>query len=271
MVKSMEPALASDIFAADRALEEQILSHLLLAARRGIEAGLRRIRRPEAAVGVCASPLGPLFVAEGPRGLLMVHFMRYGNATDLIAALRRKFDPVEEPRAVDRVGIEIRRHLRGQQGALSRPVDLALVESGFRREAYKRLREVPAGAVVTYSALAEAIGAASAQRAVGNAMASNPIPIYVPCHRVVRSDGSVGNYGGGVQNKVRLLRAEGFAIGGDLRVDGRAVLGHRGSRIFCRPGCAAVTRAAERNFMLFADAAHALGAGMRACRRCHPA
>ena len=74
-------------------------------------------------------------------------------------------------------------------------------------------------------------------------MGSNPVPIYVPCHRVIKSDLSIGNYGGGVDRKLKLLRAEGFAVGKDLRVPARAVMGHQRTHIFCRPECSAAKRA----------------------------
>ena len=102
--------------------------------------------------------------------------------------------------------------------AVDRPVDLSLVESDFQRRAYSLLRKVPAGAVITYQGLAAAAGNPDAQRAIGTTMATNPIPIFVPCHRVIQSDGTIGNYGGGVDNKIKLLRAEGFEVGRDLRL-----------------------------------------------------
>jgi len=102
-------------------------------------------------------------------------------------------------------------------------------------------------------------------------MASNPIPIFVPCHRVIRSDGTIGNYGGGVDNKIKLLRAEGFEVGRDLRLPSRAVMGHRRTGIFCRPDCSAARRADPTKMLIFADAKCAGHAGLRACKLCKPA
>jgi O-6-methylguanine DNA methyltransferase len=184
--------------------------------------------------------------------------------------LRLKFDPVEDSRIAEQVGDQIRRFLAGERDALAYRADLSLVAGNFQRRALERLAEVPFGAVVTYHALAATIGAPNGQRAVGNAMAANPIPIYVPCHRVVRSDGVIGHYGGGTQCKVELLRTEGFAIDKSLRIPAQAVCGHRGTQIFCKLDCAAARRADPTKMLIFASPESARHAGMRACRLCHP-
>jgi hypothetical protein len=102
-------------------------------------------------------------------------------------------------------------------------------------------------------------------------MATNPVPIFVPCHRVIKSDGTIGNYGGGVANKLKLLRAEGFIVGRDMRLPSGAVMGHRKTRIFCRPECSAAKRAGVASSLYFADAQSAGKAGLRACKLCRPA
>ncbi|MBV8055510.1 MAG: methylated-DNA--[protein]-cysteine S-methyltransferase, partial [Deltaproteobacteria bacterium] len=167
---------------------------------------------------------------------------------------------------------EIERLMQGDTDAINaRAVDLSLVESAFQRRALARLRRVPAGSVISYQGLAAAIGVPSGQRAVGNTVASNPVPIYVPCHRVIRSDGSLGNYGGGPERKLKLLRAEGFGVDFQRRVPPDAVYGHWVSRIFCRPACVAVRRAERRQWLIFANPERARRFGMRACKLCHPA
>lgn len=254
------------------ALAQAEIDAMLHDAHRRMAPALARIRRPLARAGVIDSPLGRLLVAEGPRGLLAVAFLDTPGADPTVAALRANCDVVADAEAAARIAREIDLLLAGDSAAVANhPVDLSLVGSGFRRRALAHLRRVPAGAVVTYQGLAEAIGALSGQRAIGNAMAANPLPIYVPCHRVIRSDGAIGNYGGGVDRKLSLLRAEGFAIGRDRRLPAQTVLGHRRTRIFCRPGCAAARRALRSRCMIFADAAHARGAGMRPCKLCRPA
>jgi len=87
---------------------------------------------------------------------------------------------------------------------------------------------------------------------------------------VIKSDGTIGNYGGGVDNKIKLLRAEGFEVGRDLRLPSRAVMGHRHTKIFCRPDCSAARRADPNNALIYADARHARHEGLRACKLCKP-
>jgi methylated-DNA-[protein]-cysteine S-methyltransferase len=243
---------------------------ILAQGRRLFDKAIARERRPLARVGVIESPVGRLFIADGPRGILAIHFMD-GKGPDPLEMMRGKFDVVEDQAAADRIGEEIRRFVAGNRAALKHEIDLSLVESDFKRRALTRLRKVPLGSVVTYQGLAVAVGAPDGQRAIGNAMGSNPVPIYVPCHRVIKSDLSIGNYGGGVDRKLKLLRAEGFAVGKDLRVPARAVMGHQRTHIFCRPECSAAKRADIGRCYIYADSERARSAGLRACKICHPA
>jgi methylated-DNA-[protein]-cysteine S-methyltransferase len=116
---------------------------------------------------------------------------------------------VRSPASVDEVGRALAGYLDGTTAALDFPVDLALTHSGFRREVLSELRAVPRGAVVTYGELAGRTGHPRAARAVGTACATNPVPIIVPCHRVVPAGGGVGSYGGGPERKRFLLHLEG--------------------------------------------------------------
>ncbi len=259
-----------DDLLSDDAVSDAVLDELLRQAREGLAARLRHVRRPDAAVGITGSPFGPLLVAVGPAGILMISYLRTQDAADGIAALRLKFDPVEDRHAAEEVGDQIRRFLSGDREALTSPTDLSLVAGKFQRRSLDRLLQVPLGAVVTYRALGDAIGAPDSQRAVGNAMGANPIPIYVPCHRVVRSDGVIGHYAGGTDVKLKLLRVEGFAIDRSSRLPQQVVWGHRGTRIFCRPDCSAARRADAARLLIFADPQSARHAGMRACKLCRP-
>ncbi len=247
------------------------LDGLLAEGRRRVAKALTRIRRPQARVGTIDSPVGRLFVAEGEHGILAIHFLDTGAGEDPRPILRKRFDVIEDQAAAERIGEEIRRFVAGDSRALRHPIDLSLVASPFRRRALSKLRQVPLGSVVTYQSLAAAVGAPDAQRAIGSTMATNPVPIYVPCHRVIRSDGTIGNYGGGVERKIRLLRAEGFEVGQDLRLPAAAVFGHQRTHIFCRPTCSAAQRADRARMVIFADPERARRAGLRACKICRPA
>ena len=269
----MKKSLKPDEFdpASDEATDAAI-DKMLRLARHRLARAIAPIRRSVARVGIIESPLGRLLAAESPRGLVALTYLDSRDGAAALAALRQKFDLVEDPETAARIGGEIERHLAGDREAIAhRPIDLSLVVSPFQRRALIRLREVPAGSVVTYQALAAAIGSPSSQRAVGATMASNPLPIYVPCHRVIRADGKIGNYGGGVERKLKLLRAEGFEVDRGDRIPPQVVYGHWQSRIFCRPTCSAVRRAERKKWIIFSDPARARGVGMRACKLCRPA
>jgi len=256
---------------ADSAPDDATVDAALRAVRPKLARTLGRARRPLARVGVIDSPVGRLLVAESARGLLAVQFLDVAEAPDSLAAMRESFDVVEDPETAARIGREIGRYLKGDLQALNRPVDLSLVRSDFQRRALMRLRRaVPPGAVITYQALAAAVGAPSGQRAIGNTMATNPVPLYVPCHRVIRSDGTIGNYGGGEPRKIKLLRAEGFSVARDHRLPAGSVMGHLVTHIFCRPQCHAAMRADPAKSVIFANSRRAQSAGLRACKLCRP-
>jgi len=251
-------------------VDDRTIDAMVRSAQPTIRRAMKLVRRPEARVAIASSPIGKLFVAEGPYGLVSVDFLAIHDADRRLELLRDKFDLVENEPSTAVLRHYIDRYFAGDFSVLSHPVDLGLVASEFQRRALIRLRAVPPGAVISYQGLAAALGCPDAQRAIGNTMASNPIPIFVPCHRVIKSDGTIGNYGGGVKRKITLLRTEGFVVNPDLRLPKRTVLGHQKSRIFCRPSCAAAKRAGQANQLIFADAAHAHQAGMRPCKICRP-
>ena len=245
---------------------------MLAEARRKLASDLDLVRRPQAGVGLIASSVGRLLVGVGPHGIAMIHYVRDGaDLGTAIAKLRHSFDPVPDETAAASVADEVNRFIAGDQAALHSRADLKLVNGPFQKKILERLCEVGAGEIITYQALGAWAGAPRAPRAVGGAMHDNPVPIYVPCHRVIRSDGSLGGYGGGLDIKRKLLQAEGFSITTKgLVADGYAVWGNRGTRIFCRPGCRALARADRSHLLLFRDASRAAQAGMRSCRVCGP-
>jgi methylated-DNA-[protein]-cysteine S-methyltransferase len=261
----------NDAFQEEAQAETELIDGLLKTARKRMEPRLRSIKRPTAGVGITKTLLGSLLVGEGPCGLLMVRYLSAGEAARAFGLMREKFDPVEDQNIADRVGREVDAYLAGDAAALRSRIDLALVRSDFHRAALTRLCEVPVSALITYRALANEARAPAAQRAIGNAMGSNIIPIYVPCHRVIRSDGFVGNYTGGASRKLKLLRVEGFdKFDSGMRVTKQSLLGHRKTRIYCRQDCSAALRANPVNSLIFADAIHARASGLRACELCRP-
>ena len=248
------------------------LEELLRQARRRVDSALKHVRRPEAAVGVIKSPLGDLLVAMTARGIVLNHYL--ADDSDLAATLekaRLQLDLVEDPRPIQHVGAEIRRYLAGDRKALRQNIDLSLAASPFQQKVLRKLQDVPRGAVLSYQALGVAAGAPKGARAVGNAMHNNPVPIYVPCHRVIASDGGLGGYGGGAERKLKLLRSEGFSLGGGaVRLPGSVVWGHKRTGIYCRADCRTTARVDRGRILYFAHAKDARQAGLRPCKICRP-
>ena len=202
--------------------EEQGIDALLRNSRSRVDHALKHVRRPDAAVAIVKSSLGDLLVAMTGRGIVLNHYLLDGDdLAATIAKLRFNLDLVDDRRTISAVGEEIRRYLAGEAKALRQKVDLTLVATTFQKKVLHKLQEVPRGAVVSYQALGAAAGAPKGARAVGNAMHNNPVPIYVPCHRVIASDGGIGGYGGGIPRKLQLLRSEGFALAADGRAPSR--------------------------------------------------
>jgi len=251
---------------------EQAIEELLRRSHRRLDHALKAMRRPEAAVGVVNSSLGDLLVALSERGIVLVHYLLGGDDLEsAIAKLRLALDLVEDRSKIKEVGAEIRRYLAGAADALRRDADLTLAPTPFQKKILHKLQEVPRGAVVSYQALGAAAGAPKGARAVGNALHNNPVPIYVPCHRVIASDGGLGGYGGGIARKLSLLRSEGFALGKtDEKLPDSVVWGHKGTRIFCRSTCHTTARVDRSKIMFFADPGEAKQAGLRPCKICRP-
>ena len=253
-------------------LAEAGIDALLRASRGRVDRALKHLRRPDAAVGVVKSPLGDLLVAMTGHGIVFNHYLRDGrDLASTISKIRWQLDLVDDSRAIKPVGDEIRRYLGGDAAALRQNTDLRLAVSPFQRKVLGKLQEVPRGAVLGYQALGAAAGAPKGARAVGNAMHNNPVPIYVPCHRVIASDGGIGGYGGGVARKLQLLRSEGFALGDKaVRLSDNAVWGHKGSKIYCRENCPTAARVDPSRIWFFADSRAARKSGMRPCKICQP-
>jgi len=158
-----------------------------------------------------ATPIGPLLLVQGSRGIVRIGFD--ADAADAhLAAVAAHLGPrlVASRRQLAGAGERLVAYLEGDVPEIDLPFDLSLAGTGFRREALEALARTTArGETVTYSELAARAGRPRAARAAGTACAINPVPLVVPCHRVVPSSGGVGNYGGGAERKLRLLELEG--------------------------------------------------------------
>jgi len=165
----------------------------------------------DVAVATVPSPVGDLFLAITPRGLARVAFASE-DRDEVLAELAERLSPriLSAAEAADEVRRELDEYFEGRRARFEVPVDRTLIR-GIAREVLGATARIPFGRTSTYGEIAGRIGRPRAARAVGNALGSNPIPIVIPCHRVLRAGGHLGGYGGGVERKQVLLTLEGIA------------------------------------------------------------
>lgn len=157
------------------------------------------------------SPVGRLLLAATPRGLVRVAYDIEDHDV-VLDTLSQKISPrlLRAPDRLDAAARELDEYFGGQRRAFSLPLDLSL-SSGFRQLVQRLLPEIGYGQTRTYRQVAERAGNPRAVRAVGTACATNPLPVVVPCHRVLRADGTLGGYVGGPAAKATLLSLEAAA------------------------------------------------------------
>lgn len=157
------------------------------------------------------SPFGPLLLVATPTGLVRIAFEREGH-DEVLTALAAEVSPriLHSGRGTDEAARQLGEYFDGRRRDFDLDLDLQLAR-GFRQTVLGCLRDIAFGATATYAAVAEAAGSPAAVRAVGGACSHNPVPVVVPCHRVVRSDGTIGQYLGGTDAKAALLAMEAAA------------------------------------------------------------
>ena len=144
----------------------------------------------------------------------------------------------------------------------------------FEQAVLRKTLEIPRGEIRPYGWVAREIGHPAAVRAVGTALANNPIPYFIPCHRVVRTDGQIGNYGGGgPEAKRAILTLEGVRLKRleELARAGVRYQGVKTTKIFCYPTCRTGRHALDKNIVWLRDEASARASGFRPCKVCRPA
>jgi methylated-DNA-[protein]-cysteine S-methyltransferase len=159
------------------------------------------------------SPLGPLVVAATPKGLVRVSYSEFRGEGEVLEELARRVSPrvLEAPAKLDPVRRELDEYFEGRRQRFETPIDWSYL-AGFTREVLRATAAIDYGEVSTYAGVAEAAGSPRAVRAAGNALGANPMPVVVPCHRVLRTGGMLGGYTGGVERKEFLLRLEGTLL-----------------------------------------------------------
>jgi methylated-DNA-[protein]-cysteine S-methyltransferase len=202
--------VAEELFAAlpeaDEAAQRRL--HARLAAE-AASAGLLDV-----AYRTLDTPVGTLLLAATERGLVRVAYLPHEDPDEVLAQLAERVSPriLRDPGrlGLDEAVREIDEYFAGRRRRFELPLDFRL-SRGFRRDVLSRLLEIGYGRTASYAAVAAATGSPRAVRAVGTACATNPLPVVVPCHRVIRSDGLPGGYAGGPENKRTLLALEGAA------------------------------------------------------------
>jgi methylated-DNA-[protein]-cysteine S-methyltransferase len=195
---------AGDLFAAlpevDEAAQRRLQARLVAAAA---AAGILDV-----AYRTIDTPVGPLLLATTEKGLVRVAYAREDHDR-VLDQLANSVSPrvLRAPARLDLAAREIDEYFAGRRNRFDLPLDFQL-SHGFRRTVLSHLTEIGYGKTASYAAIAAAAGNPKAVRAVGTACATNPLPLVVPCHRVVRSDGTVGQYAGGPDAKRTLLALE---------------------------------------------------------------
>ena len=177
-------------------------------AGRAADAGLLDV-----AYGTYESPLGDLTVMVTPRGLVRLSYPGE-RIEDQLQEVADRVSPriLEAPEKTDEVRRQLDAYFAGRRHAFDVPIDWRLVR-GFAGNVLRATARIPFGGVSSYREIAAAAGSPNAYRAAGNALGSNPVPIVVPCHRVLHAGGGLGGYTGGLERKRYLLQLEGVLPG----------------------------------------------------------
>jgi methylated-DNA-[protein]-cysteine S-methyltransferase len=272
-----------DEFSQYRAIDNEVEAmrgHLLAEShvslsRAQLEARLADVRSRLVAYRVVPSPFGKILIARSELGVVLVEYLGRGQRPDT-SRLRRLHgvEIVEDRDEAERLAAELVEYIEGRRTRLDWPLDLRLARSEFHREVLRRTAGIPYGAVVSYAGLASDIGKPRAVRAAAQALRWNPIPIVIPCHRVVGSSGLLTGYAGGeTSKKQRLLAVEGVPMlkaHHDFRIarDAMYVVGP-GDSEYCLPSCPS-TDPFPRGGVLFGSRARAEAVGLAPCTTCRP-
>jgi methylated-DNA-[protein]-cysteine S-methyltransferase len=244
-------------------------------ARAELENRLADLRSRLVRYGVFESALGPILIGTSEQGVSVVEYMTGRTGAGLKLA-RRGADAMEDRARTEGLFRDLSDYLEGRRMRLDWPLDLRLAGSDFQRRVLEATARLPYGAVASYARIARELGAPKASRAVAQALRHNPLPIVVPCHRVVGSDGDLVGYAGNkIGLKQRLLSLEGIHIAGGggqgLHVDRNAVYyRHLDDTEYCIPTCGTISESSLGEFTVYASRARAEGAGLAPCTSCRP-
>jgi O-6-methylguanine DNA methyltransferase len=256
----------------------QQLTQLKLLAKKMARLHARELKQPLSPSGSArdwysrvTTDIGNIWIGYSLRGISLVSLGPRDSLEFETCYQRRLHRRVRKGNIPKAYALAVRKAAAGMKAA-NVPLDMSALSS-FERTILLRLKQIPQGEVRPYNWLARESGRPKAVRAVGNAMARNPIPFLLPCHRVVPASGGVGNYGFGSALKRALLKKEGVPVD-DLDTWSHAgvrYVGCRSTNIYCYPVCRAARRIRPENRIPFHTAEEALQAGFRSCLHCRPA
>ncbi|MBI3300899.1 MAG: methylated-DNA--[protein]-cysteine S-methyltransferase [Deltaproteobacteria bacterium] len=244
-------------------------------ARRMLDTRLAGRVRPRLLLDVWPSPVGDVRIGKTDKGVVLVEFVRPEEGESPAAHWQKAFALESGGPEIAELIRKLEDYLSGKRRDLGWIVDDALMRSDFQREVLRATAEVPYGTAVTYQGIAEVIGQPKAVRAVAQALRYNPVPIHIPCHRVIGSDGSLTGYAGNrIEIKKQILAVEGIPVVETARglaiPKERMYVGWRHDRWFCLPGCSTLKDqpAGDRTFI--PSRARAEEIGYQPCDVCKP-
>jgi methylated-DNA-[protein]-cysteine S-methyltransferase len=246
------------------------------AARASLAARLADLRTRRVAYRIFPSPLGRLLIARSELGVSLVEYLDPDETVDASRLHRAEGFTVSEGNGeIDTLYHDLLEYLEGRRTRLDWPLDLRLARSDFHRRVLEATAAIPYGAVVSYAGLAREIGRPDATRAVAQALRTNPLPIVVPCHRIIGTSGALTGYAGDkIPLKQRLLGVEGVPTAPahqDVRV-ARDMMYIRAGHDpeYCIPSCGDLATTTLARLTLFATRERAESIGLAPCTSCRP-
>jgi methylated-DNA-[protein]-cysteine S-methyltransferase len=244
-------------------------------ARAQLVGRIADLRSRMVAFGIFPSPLGRILVGRSEQGVAVVQYLpARGGLPEHVRRLLGE-DAVEDRAATEALRVELLEYLEGRRARLDWPLDLRRMRSDFQRRVLEATAALPYGAITSYAGIAARIGAPSAVRPVAQALRWNPLPIVIPCHRVIGNSGTLTGYAGRqVSLKQRLLAVEGVkstAARADFRIDREAMYTLvNGEREYCVPTCGSLLSQPLSTLTLFGTRERAEAAGFEPCTSCRP-
>ncbi|MCX5735219.1 MAG: methylated-DNA--[protein]-cysteine S-methyltransferase [candidate division NC10 bacterium] len=248
----------------------------LAQSRERLETRLADLRNRLLVYRIFPSPLGHILIARSELGISLVEYLERGTS---LRASRLSHEPgvetVEGGAEIEAIYRELLEYLGGSRRRLDWPLDLRLVRSEFQRTVLQATAAVPYGAVIPYAGIAREVGKASATRAVAQALRWNPLPIVIPCHRVIGTSGALTGYAGSkIDIKQRLLSVEGVPTAkkaGILGITPQTMyMLYPGDREYCLPTCPSLHERRPSPLTRFASREDAESVGLSPCTACRP-